>query len=130
MLVFDTEALLSFYLNEKGSEVVEERLNKVSDKQEVGLINVVNLAELWYILARKDRRVADQKIDTLRSFGVRVVPVEADSLWKKAAEIKSMRSITLADAFAAATALVFGETLLVGRDAHFKDLPVDVERVS
>ena len=40
-----------------------------------GYINVVNLAELYYILARKSRKEADEKERNLRSYGVRVVSV-------------------------------------------------------
>ena len=129
MVVFDTEVLLSFYFGEEGSEIVEEVLNRISMGTEIGLFNIVNLTELWYILARKDPQIADRRVDALRSYGVKIVPVEDDSLWRIAAEIKSKRSIPLADAFAAATARLYEETLLAGRDERFDDLNIDVRHI-
>lgn len=129
MVVFDTEVLLSFYFGEEGSEVVEEVLSRISMGTEIGLINIVNLTELWYVLARKDPQIADRRVDALRSYGVKIVPVEDDSLWRIAAEIKSNKSIPLADTFAAATARLYGETLLAGRDEHFDDLNIDVRHI-
>lgn len=130
MVVFDAEILLSYYFGEEGSEIVGEALKRVSTGEDRGLINVVNLAEVWYVLARKDPRMADQKLNTLRSFRIRVVPVEDDSLWRLAAEIKSRKSIPLADAFAVATASHYGERLLVGRDKHFDGLGIDTQRIT
>ncbi len=129
MVVLDTEVILRFYLDEEGSDIVGDLLREASDKRKRVLINIVNLSEIWNVLARKDPRVADDKVEMLRSFGVVFVPAVDDSLWRLAAAIKRDRRIPLADAFAAATAQLFGEALVVGDDEHFRDLGVELLRL-
>jgi len=96
-----------------------------------GYINVVNLAELYYILARKSRKEADEKERNLRSYGVRVVSVrDRDRLWREAAMIKARGTLSLADAFAAATATGLKAKLVTGGDADFRGIEgLEIERV-
>lgn len=120
-VVFDTQAMLVMYLGEQGSEEVETLLVKVSERKVNGYLNIVNLAELHYILRRKGGRVAEEKERNLRSFGVRIVPVTYSSpLWRKAATIKAENPLSLADSFAASTALVLKGTLVTGSDIEFE----------
>ena len=126
--VFDTEALLSFYLGEPGGKMVQERLEEVVRGDRMGYLNVVNLAEFYYILYRKSPSLAEEKERNLRGYGVEVVPVEDGGLWREAAETKASHSLSLADAFAVATAKVKEAELLVGRDAEFEGLDVPLER--
>ena len=102
LVVLDTEVVLRFYLNEIGSDVVERYLKNASESRERVLINIINLAEISYILSRSDPQMAGEKIQSLRSFGIQIVSIEDDSLWKIAASIKANQKIPLADAFAAA----------------------------
>jgi len=52
-VVFDTEALLIFYLGEEGAAVVEDLLKRIQNKEIKGFLNVVNLTEFYYILSCK-----------------------------------------------------------------------------
>jgi len=117
------------YLGEGGSKEVEAHLEDVSEGKVKGYLNIVNLAELYYILRRIDGSVAEEKERNLRSFGVEMVPVNYNSpLWKKAATIKAENAVSLADAFAASTAIVHRGVLLTGSDIEFekvKDLKVE-----
>jgi predicted nucleic acid-binding protein len=126
--VFDTEALLSFYLGEPGGKTVQERLEEVVRGDRRGYLNVVNLTEFYYILYRKSRGLAEEKERNLRGYGVEIVPVEDKDLWRHAAETKASHSLSLADAFAVATAKVKEAELLVGRDAEFDGVDVSLER--
>ena len=122
-VVFDTQALLVFYLGEPGADRVEDYLKSVLDNKVEGHINVVNLAELYYVLSRVGRNVADEKERNLRSFGIKIVPVRDKSeLWKKAAMIKAENALSLADAFAAATAITLKATLIAGADPEFNKI--------
>jgi len=96
-----------------------------------GYINVVNLAELYYILARRSRKEADEKERNLRSYGVRVVSVrDRDRLWREAAMIKAKGTLSLADGFAAATATGLKAKLVTGGDADFRGIEgLELERV-
>lgn len=127
--VIDTEALLAFYLNEPGAHRVEELLRKSLDGSAYCFLNIVNLSEFYYIIARKSRKLADEKEKNLRNYGVRIVPVEDDSLWKEAARMKASHSLSLGDAFAAATAKVLKADLVVGFDKEFRDVGVKIEKI-
>ena len=101
---FDAEALLSFYLNEEGAEVIQGILEQIGNGSADGNINIINLAEIYYILSRKDPKLAEEKEKKFRLMGLKVVPIEDDGLWREAAILKSQHSMSLADALAVATA--------------------------
>lgn len=131
--VFDTQALLSFYLGEKGAEKVANMLQDVLEGKIAAYINIVNLAELYYILARKSEQLAEEKEQNLRGYGLKVVAIkDDDTLWKEAARLKANHPVALADAFAAATAKTKKAVLVVGKDPEFdkiKGVP-QIEKIS
>jgi len=129
MVVFDTEVLLIFYLGEKGAEIVEELLIKVYEGEIKGYINIVNLTEFYYILYRKAPDLAEEKVQNLKFYGIRVVPVDDNAIWKEAGKIKAKYGIPLADAFAAATAIVKKDKLVIGRDDDFVKLNIPLIKV-
>lgn len=130
-LVFDTQALLKLYLGEDGADEVVLMLREIQEGRSAGWINIVNLAEIYYILSRRSRQVAEEKEKSLRGYGVEVVPVvPASMLWKSAALLKAQHSMSLADAFAAATALELRAKLVTGADLDFQSLTgLRLERV-
>lgn len=130
-VVFDTQALLVLYLGEAGSDKVEGYLEEILEKRVKGYLNPVNLAELYYILRRIDKATAEEKERNLRSFGVRIVSVTDNSpLWREAASIKADHALSLADAFAASTAILHKGVLLTGSDTEFKRIKdLKLERV-
>jgi len=130
-IVFDTQALLIFYLGEPGAGKVEDYLNRVLGKEIEGHLNVVNLAELYYVLRRVNKDLAEEKERNIKSFGVKIVSVRDKSqLWKIAAAIKAENAVSLADAFAAATAITFKGRLVTGGDIEFNAIKnLKIERV-
>lgn len=129
-VVFDTQALMIFYLGEKGAERVEELLRQILDAKISAYINVVNLAELYYVLGRKNKKIADEKEKNIRSFGIKIVPVSASHLWREAAIMKMHHSLSLADAFAAATAKTLKLKLITGPDPEFAGVSgIQIERI-
>ena len=126
---FDSEALLAFYFDEEGANIVEDILEQVSRGSACGNINIINLAEIYYILSRKDPKIAEEKEKNLRLMGLKVVPVEHDGLWREAALLKSKYSMSLADAFAVVTAKVFKTTLVIGSDREFDGVNVSLLRM-
>ena len=128
-VVFDTEPLLVFYMGEEGDTVVEEMLERVVDGDLQAYINIVNLTELYYILHRYSPEAAEEKTRNLRAYGIKVVPLTDDTLWRLAAEIKSLHPMSLADAYAAATAQVTGSKLVIGGDQEFNSLQVETVRI-
>ena len=128
-LTFDSEAILAFYLGEVGGAIVRDSLKKIQNKEIEGYINIFNLTEIYYILARVDPKLAEEKQRNLRLYGLKVVPVEDDGLWREAALIKSKHSLSLADAFAVATAQAHKSKLVVGSDKELKNLSIPLIRI-
>jgi len=128
-VVFDTEALLAFYLGEPGGKEVEKRLAKISKGEIRGYLNIVNHTELFYILYRRSPKLAEEKERNLRDYGLEIVPVDDEVLWKEAAKIKGEYTLSLADAFAVATARAKKANLLVGRDMEFEGIDVSMKRI-
>ena len=128
-LTFDSEAILAFYLGEVGGAIVRDSLKKIQNKEVEGYINIFNLTEIYYILARVDPKLAEEKQRNLRLYGLKVVPVEDDGLWREAALIKSKHSLSLADAFAVATAQALKSKLVVGSDKELKNLSIPLIRI-
>jgi len=128
MVVFDTESLLIFYLGEKGADIVEDLLRRIQRKEEKGFLNIVNLTEFYYILYRRAPAIAEEKVHNLRVYGVQIVPLTDNAIWREAGKIKGEYAISLVDAFAAATAIVKKDNLVVGRDEDFKKVEVPLIR--
>jgi predicted nucleic acid-binding protein len=128
-IVFDTEALLAFYLGEPRGREVEKYLAKVMEGKLKGYLNILTLSELYYILYRNSPALAEEKEQNLRSYGLEIVPIDDDSLWKEAAKMKGKHALSLADAFAAATAKIKKASLLAGRDKEFQSLDIQIERI-
>jgi len=129
MVVFDTEALLIFYLGEAGSSIVEELLEQVKTRSLPGYLNIVNLTEFYYILYRRDTGVAEEKVRNLRAFGLEIVPLTDTALWRVARRLKGDYALSLADACAAATAVLKGDRLVAGRDEEFDQLGIPLIKV-
>ena len=128
-LTFDSEAILAFYLGEEGGEFVRDSLGKVQNGDAEGYINILNLTEIYYILFRVDPELAEEKQRNLRLYGLKVIPVEDDDLWREAARIKGRHALSLADAFAVATAKSFESKLVVGSDKAFREVNIQLLKI-
>lgn len=128
-LTFDSEPLLAFFLGEPGAEAVRDFLEKIQRKEIKGFINVVNLAEVFYILYRLNPSLADENCHALSHLGLEVVIVKDDELWQNAAKIKARYSLSLGDAFAAATAEKQASTLVIGSDKEFNGLEISTLKI-
>ena len=128
-LVFDSEAILAFYLGEEGGEVVRDSLGRILSGEAEGHMNIINLTEICYILRRVDTKLAEEKERNLRLYGLKIVPIDDDTLWREATRVKSGHALSIADAFAAATARVLKSKLVVGSDREFKELDVELIRI-
>jgi len=129
-VVFDSEALLAFYLGEPFGKEVERRLVKMMRGELRGYLNIVKLTELYYILYRRSPDLAEEKERNLRGYGLEIVPIDDDRLWKEAAKTKGKHAPSLADAFTVATAKVKKAYLLTGRDMEFNGMDVQIERIT
>ncbi len=128
-LTFDTEPIVALFLNEPGATFVAGLLEKTQNNDIEGYINILNLTEIYYTIARKNMKAADEKLKMLRLFGLKVIPVEDNGLWREAALLKNRHHLSLGDAFAVATAQALNTKLVVGKDKEFDNLPVELLRI-
>ena len=128
-LTFDSEAILAFFLGEAGAELVRDNLEKVQKGEIEGYLNILNLTEIYYILLRVSPELAEEKQRNLRLFGLKIVPINDNGLWREAAKIKCNHSMSLADAFAVATAQNLKTKLVVGSDKEFNNLNVELLKI-
>lgn len=101
-------------------------LAQIAEAKIKGYMSVLNLAELYCILARKCRKIAYEKQRNLRSFGGRMVSGEESNsnsdafmIWKEAALLMASNPLSLVDAFAPTTAKILTSTLVTGSDSEF-----------
>ena len=128
-LTFDSEAILAFFIGEAGAELVRDNLEKVQKKEIEGYINIINLTEIYYILSRVSPKLAEEKQRNLRLYGLKIVPINDNGLWREAAKIKCGHALSIADAFAVATAQNLKTKLMVGSDKEFNNLNVELLRI-
>lgn len=128
-LTFDTEPIVAFFFGEPGAKPVIDLLQKIQSNDIVGYINILNLTEVYYAIARRDPKVADDKLKLLRIYGLNVVPVMDNGLWREAAIIKNKYLLSLGDSFAVATAQAFKTKLVVGGDKELKNLDIPLIRI-
>ena len=126
---FDSEPLLAFFLNENGADEVENLLRQVQSGEAEGYISIINLTEISYILSRVNVELAEETERNLRLLGLNIVPVEDNGLWRQAGNVKAKHSLSLADAFAVATAEATKSKLVVGSDKEFRELKIQIRRI-
>ena len=129
ILTFDTEPIVAFFLGEPGAKQVIAILQSIQRKDSEGYINIINLAEVYYAIARHDQKIAEEKIALLRLYGLKVIPVEDKSLWREAALAKNKYNLSLGDAFAVATAQATKSKLVIGSDKELNDLDIPLIKI-
>ena len=119
--LFDSHALLAFFQEEKGTEVVAKILRRAIKQRLDRLICVINLGEIIYMTKR---RFGDKKkmeiLGRVHQLGLKILPVP-ETLVYKAAEFKADYPISYADCFALACALEQSAILITG-DPEFKNV--------
>ena len=119
--LFDSHALLAFFQNEQGAEIVAEILQGAVKKGLDRFICVINLGEIIYITKR---RFGDSKklevLARVHKLGLQVLPVPQNLVFK-AAEIKAQYPISYADCFALACAMEHSARIVTG-DPDFKKI--------
>jgi ribonuclease VapC len=126
---FDSEAILAFYLDEDGAEVVEDCLEQVQSGKAEGYMSIINLTEIFYILSRVSLEMAEETERKLRLLGIKVVSVDDNGLWREAANVKAKHPLSIADCFAVATAEAFKSKLVVGSDNEFRKLNIQLLKI-
>ena len=117
--IFDSHALLAFFQNENGAEVVYKILQKTRRNNKDPLICIINLGEILYMTKR--RFGESKKVEILgriHQLSFEVLPVP-DQLVFRAAEIKAEHPISYADSFVVVCAQEHSAVIVTG-DPDFK----------
>ena len=124
--LFDSHALLTFFQNEKGAEVVARLLQRAIKQDTQRLICVINVGEILYITKR---HFGDPKkievFGRIHQMGFKILQVP-ENLVFKAAELKAEYPISYADCFALACAIDHSAVLVTG-DPEFQEVSHLVE---
>ena len=112
----DAFAWLAWFQDEPGAADVQRCLNDAERGQADCITSIINLGEAFYRLVRVNRR---EEAESLWRMALRRrLPVSVKEATqrrvRRAAELTSNHAIAYADAFAVATALEFGATLVTG----------------
>lgn len=116
-VVFDAGPLLAYWRGEPGDARVASVLDAVQLGRVQGFVHEVNLAECLYILLRHAPDRAKDLVDALLGLGLEAVT--SAETWQEAARLKARYPMSLADAFAVATAIRHKARLIVTEDREF-----------
>ena len=121
MYVFDTFAIIAYFLAESGGGKVKELLRRAEDGEIAVAMSFINMGEVFYMLSREQGLAKAQSIlDDLRSLPIRFYDATENRILA-AARLKAEYPISYADAFAASLAQELGASLVTG-DPEFKTI--------
>jgi len=123
--VLDSWAVLAYLEDEGPSQKVADLITDAHDHDIPLLMSIVNVGEVWYILAREVAEAkADEGVNCLRQLGIEFV----DAGWKltrMAGLFKSRNRMSYADCFAAALAKEQNAELVTG-DNEFRQVETEI----
>ena len=124
--VLDAYALMAFFEDEPGADLVRGLLLKAEESAPKLLMSVVNLGEVWYSIARTTSpETADQYVNEIHGMAIDIV--DADwQLTRQAAVIKANGKLVYGDCFAAALAKNRKAELITG-NKEFEVLEGEIE---
>ncbi len=118
-LIFDSSALLSYFLGEEGASEVQKLLKTAVHEEASLFLSPINLGEMFYIVSRKESpEKAESLVQMLDELFFEMPPVDVETSLL-AAKLKGSHGLGYADAFAAALALRQKGDLVTG-DKEFK----------
>lgn len=122
-VILDTKPLIKLFAQEEGWGAVQKILAKVEAGEVEAAISVVTLTEIYYkYLQEKRPDLAKTRTDNLR-YAIYLKKLEiGEEVAVKAGEFKGKYSVSIADAFIAASAYFEGSTI-ISDDADFRKIP-------
>ena len=125
-IVLDSWAVMAYLEDEPAAEQVADIIADAHDDHTPLLMAVVNLGEVWYIIAREASEAeAERSVVELRQLGIQIV--DADwPLAREAAGFKAKHRMSYADCFAAALAKQKKAHLVTG-DREFAQVEQEIQ---
>lgn len=119
--ILDSFALLAYFQGELGGTTVRDILKEASAGSVSVMLSVVNLGEIYYIVARKrSKETAVATVEDISRLPVQLLDARTERVLA-AADVKAHHPLSYADAFVAAAAEEFAATIITG-DPEFKQL--------
>jgi predicted nucleic acid-binding protein len=117
--LLDSFAIMAWVQDEPGAQIVEDLLVGARRKNEKLLLHELNLAEVYYLSIRRVGEARAQSLAAqLLSLPIQVISNTPEILWQ-ASLLKARQPLSLADAFAAATAMILDAAVVTG-DPEFR----------
>lgn len=126
--VLDSSAFLALFEDEEGAETVQELLRRAGTGEIIIFVSFASFAELFYITYRED---GPEEAQRRMGFMDRLVTTRVESspeLGLIAGRLKATYRISFADAWIAATAILY-DAILVHKDPEFKQVVEDSVKV-
>lgn len=121
--IFDTTAFVAFFSNEKGADKITKLFTKIEEKKLEGYISPITLTELYYLYAKKNISLANERIEAILLSRLKLVKIDAE-LTLRAEKYKDLR-VPLANALVAAASKEY-EATIVGHDSIFEKMDVEL----
>jgi predicted nucleic acid-binding protein len=119
--LFDAFPILCWLQEEPGHSMVEDLLTKAEEDRILLSMSMMNLGEVFYRVGQvAGLKKAENIIQKIRFLPLKIISV-SDPLVNEAARIKGKYAVSYANAFAVATALRLGATIVTG-DPEYKAL--------
>ena len=116
--VLDTCALVAFFNDEKGADVVESLLIEATSGKCTVTMNKYNLLEAYYGYLRSNgEEFAENILSVVNNSCIKILDVLYDNLLRQAGKLKVAHKISLADAIVIAQAIV-DNSIVVTSDHH------------
>jgi len=116
--VLDACALIAYFNEEDGSDKIASLFEEAEEGRVTVMIHGINLFEVHYDLLRSDGdNVATAALATLNDSSIKIIDTVSEAIRAEAAHFKNTYRISVADAFALATAKL-NNAILVTSDHH------------
>lgn len=123
--VIDSFAMIAFFENEPGAEIVADILNSLMKHKAKAFMSVINWGEVYYNTMRvQGVEKAEEVIAQFRKYPIQLVSAD-QTLTYNAAKLKGEHRIAYADCFAAALSSKLKAPLITG-DPEFKKLESEI----
>lgn len=123
--VLDSFAMIAFFEDEPGADIVAKILRDIASKRAEGLMSIINWGEIYYNTMREQGvDDAERVIGQMHKYPIRLIDADKE-LTYSAAKLKAQYKIAYADCFAAALSSKLKAFLVTG-DPEFKKLSHEI----
>ncbi|ABO50936.1 PilT protein domain protein [Desulforamulus reducens MI-1] len=119
--VFDTYAVLGYFLDEPSAETIAGILELAKNNQIRLYMSWINVGEVYYIIQRRyDRKIAIELVENIKAWPIELIKVSHEQVIV-AGDIKAKYPMSLGDSYVAALTIQVRGVLLTA-DKEFQQL--------